>query len=613
MVHKPLTYNLVLSSLLAGWVSTASAITNGTDVPANKYPYFVAIGYQRNSNPVTQKNFPFCGGTLIAPNWVLTAKHCLDFATGPNKHEVEKAKDLKVAIGSSNLDVPDSYKLANISEIHVYDPFLSETIHLGGKYYVLKYNGNDIALLKLDRNISTTVLPSLDYPSSQVALGTLGSVVGNGYVARNTKPLKLQETVMQNIAGSHCITGEGPWHYDFYPALELCLHGDGRDGKRRGSALGDSGGPFLVTQNGTTYLTGLAGHVSWADYRGGFTNPESGFVTYTNILAFKPWINDVTKTQVAQNFPTLPESGTIKVMRYDKHNNLFVGMDSGKVYQLDNGASSSKTLGGGKKVSEKSIFDISIDSDGNLYVVTSDNNIYELVYNTSNWVNLNFKTDKANGDSTYLINTKDNMLYAVTTTGNIYELKSGAWSPVIKFYTRSFYANGQIKSLVKDKNDNLIVGDDKGRVYEFYAGSLPESRYVKGWSLLANLSGPLGTDITAIDVDDELNIFIGTLNKKVYTLPYGSRSWTDQQFDASAPISSIKVLSHTKQLYVGTYDGQIYSLRYQNNNNNDHWIMSLVNNDNSSILNMAIDQNNTLVFSKGLQALLRLTPYQIGS
>ncbi|MEV6103588.1 trypsin-like serine protease [Streptomyces sp. NPDC051940] len=59
--------------------SPASAIVGGTDDNANRY---AAVGALQAS--VGNGQFPvFCSGTLIRPDVVLTASHCLDFFTAP--------------------------------------------------------------------------------------------------------------------------------------------------------------------------------------------------------------------------------------------------------------------------------------------------------------------------------------------------------------------------------------------------------------------------------------------------------------------------------------------------------------------------------------------------
>ena len=63
----------VLVASLAGSASAAEKVVGGFSAGEQMYPWQVRLLVKRDDTSQ-------CGGTLIAPQWVLTAAHCLDTA-----------------------------------------------------------------------------------------------------------------------------------------------------------------------------------------------------------------------------------------------------------------------------------------------------------------------------------------------------------------------------------------------------------------------------------------------------------------------------------------------------------------------------------------------------
>lgn len=253
---------VVLFSVLASVVDGArihrskkpgTNIVNGT--PAEKCTWKWQVGLVSSSSG----RF-FCGGTLIAPNWVVTARHCVKNLT--RVYEI-KAGSLQNGEGESRR-----------SKRVILNPRSGP----GGIF-----TGQDMALIELEEPyvlggcIDVPNLPESRPPSDATCYITGWGRLGMG---RDQAQI-LQQAQTEVWAQWACMLRAGPPL--FSRTDEFCVSGK-YNGKPTSACMGDSGGP-LVCQSGDGEYA-LYGATS----RGGGC---SGVTIYAGIPSAMDWIKEM--------------------------------------------------------------------------------------------------------------------------------------------------------------------------------------------------------------------------------------------------------------------------------------------------------------------------------
>jgi secreted trypsin-like serine protease len=264
-------------------------IVAGTEAPEGKFPYQVRL-YRS-----MEDNRGFCGGSLIAPQWVLTASHCL----AEEKQGVYVARSPEAVVVGYGSNDRTKTKKVEVVKVIVRPEFLDKG--LNGKA--------DVALLKLKNPIADPkIVPLADpaadkkylVPGAKMTVsgwGTLwsydddvASLVGEfgpDMEEKVTAPIKLREVDidwMDNAACSAAFTAAKAGAA--IAETELCAF---QAGTLKDTCQGDSGGPMVVRDDTGAFVQ--VGVVSWGRGCGG-TTPG----VYARVAPFRGWIDDTIKS-----------------------------------------------------------------------------------------------------------------------------------------------------------------------------------------------------------------------------------------------------------------------------------------------------------------------------
>lgn len=229
-------------------------IVGGQEVTQQEFPYLVAL-YNKEYGGA------YCGGTLIAKNWVLTAAHCVD---GDYAQEVW--------IGAHSMIDGENNKDFSVEKIHV----LRNLVHANYNPGTTEF---DFALLQLDEESKYTPIQINEKPLD-FSKNITGTVTGWGALKKRTNdyPDTPRKVTLPITPYNECNKKES---YGGKVTENMFCAGF-KDG-RQDACDGDSGGPFIIYENGKSLLAGV---VSWGD---GCATPEK-YGVYSRVDKVTSWI-----------------------------------------------------------------------------------------------------------------------------------------------------------------------------------------------------------------------------------------------------------------------------------------------------------------------------------
>ena len=198
-------------------------IIGGSVADAQRYPYYTYVKISTEYQTAT------CGGSLIAPDVVLTAAHCLSFTYD--------TPTVDAFVNSTSRKYSDGEFYRKSIKLVVHPGYNQSPLDHDVGLIFLDSPAVGVPLVKLNRDAA---VPISSNPPSATAIGLgLAGVVSDDFFNFYDYAKRLMNVQIAPISNTACIKVYGS---AIVGNGTLCAGGDGK----KGTCSGDSGGPLLM-------------------------------------------------------------------------------------------------------------------------------------------------------------------------------------------------------------------------------------------------------------------------------------------------------------------------------------------------------------------------------